>query len=51
VLKSIRIESLQEGLDVSPINDMKLTQRCKLVDKMNMDLNGYWIKIFVMVDS
>jgi hypothetical protein len=28
VLKSTGIDSSKEGLDVSPINDMKQTQRC-----------------------
>jgi hypothetical protein len=33
VLKSTGIDSSKEGLDVSPINDMKQTQRC-----------NWWIK-------
>ena len=45
VLKSIGIDLLKECLDVSPINDMKWTQRC------NMDWHKYWNRIFVMADS
>ena len=51
MLKSTRIDSSKEDLDVSPINDTKLTQRCSWWIKKNMDWHRYWNKKFFMVDS